>query len=283
MFLNSLSSTLNDNPHSDAPELNGRKISHMLWADDVCLMSKSVEGLQSQLNCLGEFCNFWGIKINLQKTKIVVCKRGGRLAAQESWSLLGSAVEVVPAVKYLGVIMANSHSYAKHRLSAISKAMRALFTLTKFYFGNKNLPVKILIRLFKSLVEPVLLYGSEIWAILYRKSRFMKDEISLNWDTELDKPAMRFLKRIMGLPRGASNSALLLDLGLTRCQTAAFTRAVSYWCRLTRKPDNSIMRDCLSHQIDMMSAGKKPWLFFIKQLLNHSGLGFYFERDPLSF
>ena len=43
------------------------------------------------------------------------------------------------------------------------------------------------------------------------------------------------------------------------------------------------MRDCLSHQIDMMSAGNKPWLFFIKQLLNHSGLGFYFERDPLSF
>ena len=63
MFLNSLSQSLNETPNSDAPVLNQRVITHLLWADDVCLMSRTNTGLQAQLDQLESFCNYyWGIR-----------------------------------------------------------------------------------------------------------------------------------------------------------------------------------------------------------------------------
>ena len=283
MFLNNLSDVLNNNSEGDAPMLHTRLISHLLWADDLCIISRSVQGLQSQITCLENFCDYWGIEINLQKTKIVVCKRGGRISAAERWTMKGETIEVSPGAKYLGILLAGSHSYSKHKSLAVSKGMRALFSLSKFYFRNKNLPVKTFLQLFHSLIQPVVLYGSEIWGVLFRKSEMICGEGSINWSSDLDKPAVRFAKLIMGLPRGAPNSSTLLDLGLTRSHAVAFSRAISYWNRISRKTEGSIMRDCLTHQVNMINDGKKPWLLYIKNILERTGLGEYFERESSTF
>ena len=70
---------------------------------------------------------------------------------------------------------------------------------------------------------------------------------------------------------------------MVRCQARSFERADSYWCRICRKPEGYIMKDCVTHQLNMMSQGKKPWLYFVKEVLNLSGFGSYFDRDPSSF
>jgi len=125
----------------DSPKLGSRSISHLLFADDLLLASSTVDGLQRLLDRLGDFCNHWGIEINLQKTNVIVCKRGGRTSVHEKWRLMDRDIQVVPSTKYLGVGLSGSRSYAKHRSYAVPKAMRALFCLTGFYFRNRGLPV----------------------------------------------------------------------------------------------------------------------------------------------
>ena len=52
------------------------KIVTLLYADDVILLSESAEGLQRGLDCMYEFCNTWRLKLNVNKSKIVIFKRG---------------------------------------------------------------------------------------------------------------------------------------------------------------------------------------------------------------
>ena len=50
-----------------------------MFADDVALISDTVIGLQRQLSTLVEFCTEYEINVNVNKTKVVVFKRGGHV------------------------------------------------------------------------------------------------------------------------------------------------------------------------------------------------------------
>jgi hypothetical protein len=61
-------------------------------------------GLQRAINCVKDFCEEWGLKINVGKTEVVVFKKGGKLNREEKWWLDGKGIEIVKAIKYLGVM-----------------------------------------------------------------------------------------------------------------------------------------------------------------------------------
>ena len=56
----------------ECPELSKKLITHLLWADDLIMLSLNPETAQSQINVLGKFCNDWGIEVNEIKTKVVI-------------------------------------------------------------------------------------------------------------------------------------------------------------------------------------------------------------------
>ena len=83
------------------------------FADDMAIFSKTREGLQSGLNSLGEYCQKWGITVNIPKTKIVVFRQGGQLSKYDKWTLLGENIEVVSFFKYLGCFLTSGGSFSK--------------------------------------------------------------------------------------------------------------------------------------------------------------------------
>ena len=48
------------------------KIFIMLYVDDTILLAESAEDLQVQINAFGEYCDNWKMKVNVNKTKIMV-------------------------------------------------------------------------------------------------------------------------------------------------------------------------------------------------------------------
>ena len=50
-----------------------------MYADDLVLLSETSEGLQECLNRLNDYCNTWGLEVNVNKTKTVVFNKTGRL------------------------------------------------------------------------------------------------------------------------------------------------------------------------------------------------------------
>ena len=69
----------------------------LLFADNTVLLSDTVIVLQNRINVLITFVGSYNMKVNMAKTKIVVFRKGGHLARNESWTFGETAIEVVNA------------------------------------------------------------------------------------------------------------------------------------------------------------------------------------------
>ena len=52
------------------------KLFSLLYADDTVILAESDKDLQDSLNAIYDYCNTWSLKVNIDKTKIVIFSRG---------------------------------------------------------------------------------------------------------------------------------------------------------------------------------------------------------------
>ncbi|KAF6202877.1 hypothetical protein GE061_003283 [Apolygus lucorum] len=78
-------------------------ISTLLYADDVAVLAESPEDLQSNIEALKSYSDRWSLEVNLDKSKVMVFRRGGRLSAKEKWFYEGKKLDTVSSFRYLGV------------------------------------------------------------------------------------------------------------------------------------------------------------------------------------
>ena len=73
----------------------------LLFADDIAMCSDMPGRLQHMLNVLKMFCDKWGLKLNLLKTKILVFRRGGIVKRNEKWFYGGK--KKINVKKYINI------------------------------------------------------------------------------------------------------------------------------------------------------------------------------------
>ena len=162
IFINDLPDILNkvnDSPIFLSDEI---KISCLMYADDIVIISRSPQGLQKCLDALGIYCNKWKLSPNITKTKAMVMKNKNRKNNKIDFFLSGQKLDNVTEFTYLGIKINAAGSF-KPTLPHLSlKAERAIFSLNSKYKINK-LPVKIALHIFQSCMQPILTHGSEVW------------------------------------------------------------------------------------------------------------------------
>ena len=127
-------------------------------ADDTTLMAESEEELKSLLMRVKEESEKVGLKLNIQKTKIMA---SGPIT---SWQIDGETVEIVPDFISGGSKITADHDCSheiKRRLLLERKVMTNLDNILKS--RDITLPTKV--RLVKAMVFPVVMYGCESWTI----------------------------------------------------------------------------------------------------------------------
>ena len=139
-------------------KIAGRNINNLRYADDTTLMAESEEELNSFLMKVKEESEKVGLKLNIQKTRIMA---SGPIT---SWQIDGETVEIVADLIFLGSkITADgdcSHEIKRHLLLG-GKVMMNLDSLLKS--RDITLPTKV--RLVKAMVFPVVIYGCESWTV----------------------------------------------------------------------------------------------------------------------
>ena len=139
-------------------KIAGRNINNLRYADDTTLMADSEKKLKSFLMKVKEETEKVGLKLNIQKTKIMA---SGPIT---SWEIVGETMETVTDFLFLGSkIIADgscSHEIKRH-LPLGRKAMTNLDSILKS--RDITLPTKV--RLVKAMVFPVVIYGCESWTI----------------------------------------------------------------------------------------------------------------------
>ena len=139
-------------------KISGRNINNLRYADDITLMEESEEELKSLLMKVKEESEKVGLKLNIQKTKIMA---SGPIT---SWQIDGETVERVSDFIFWGSkITADgdcSHEIKRHLLLG-RKVMTNLDSILKS--RDITLPTKVC--LVKAMVFPVVMYGCESWNI----------------------------------------------------------------------------------------------------------------------
>ena len=136
----------------------GRNTTNLRYAGDTTRMAESEEELKSLLMKVKEEREKVGLKLNIQKTKIMA---SGPIT---SWEIDGETVETVSDFIFLGSkITADdgcSHEI-KRRLLLGRKVMTNLDSILK----NRDITWPTKIRLVKAMVFPVVMYGCESWTV----------------------------------------------------------------------------------------------------------------------
>ena len=119
-------------------KIAGKNINNLRYADDTTLMAESEEEIKSFLMKRKEESEKVGLKLNIQKTKIMASSRGSKITAD------GDCSHEIKRHLLLGRnVMTNLDSILKSRVI--------------------SLPSKV--HVIKAMVFPVVIYGCESWTI----------------------------------------------------------------------------------------------------------------------
>ena len=139
-------------------KIAGRNINNFRYADDTTLMAESEEELKSLLMNVKEESEKVGLKLNIQKTKIMAS------CPITSWQIDGKTVETVSDFIFGGSkITADgdcSHEI-KRRLLHGRKVRTNLDSILK----SRDIALLTKVRLVKAMVFPVGMYGCDSWTI----------------------------------------------------------------------------------------------------------------------
>ena len=139
-------------------KIAGRDISNLRYADDTTLEAESEEDLKSLLMKVTEESEKVGLKLNIQKTKIMAS------SPIASWQIEGEIMETVRYFIFGGSKITadgdGSHEI-RRRLFLGRKAMTNLDSI----FESRDITLSIKVCLVKAMVFPVVMYGCESWTI----------------------------------------------------------------------------------------------------------------------
>lgn len=164
------------------------------YADDLCLLSHTHQDMQTKLNDLRREAGGTGLKINCAKTQEM---RSG-VANQTPLRIGADDVKRVHNFTYLGSVVSEVGGTEEDITSRIAKA-RATFAQLRPVWQSRKLTRRIKLKIFRSNVKSVLLYGCETWKVT--KTISQRLQVFVN----------RCLRQILGIhwPEKISNELLL--------------------------------------------------------------------------
>ena len=135
-----------------------RNINNLRYADDTTLMAENEEELKSLLMKVKEEDEKVGLKLNIQKTKIMA---SGTIT---SWRVDGETMETVTDFIFLGSKI-TLDSDCSHKIKRCLLLGRKAMTNLDSILKSRDISVPTKVRVVKAMIFPVVMYGCESWTI----------------------------------------------------------------------------------------------------------------------
>ena len=139
-------------------KIAGRNINNLRYADDTTLMAESDEELKSCLMRVKEEGENIGLKLKIQKTKIVL---SGPITSRQ---IDGETVDIVTDF-ILGGFKITADSDCSHEIKRCLLHGRSVMTNLDSILKSRDIILPIKVYLVKAMVFPVVMYGCESWTI----------------------------------------------------------------------------------------------------------------------
>ena len=135
-----------------------RNINNLWYADDTTLMAESEEELKSFLMQVKQESEKVGLKLNIQKTKIMA---SGPIT---SWQIVGETEETVSDF-ILGGSKITAGGDCSHEIKRCLLLGRKVMTNLDSILKSRDITLPTKVRLVKAMVFPLVMYGCESWTV----------------------------------------------------------------------------------------------------------------------
>ena len=239
----------------------GKKITNLRFADDTTLIAASEEEMLKLLNRVERESNKCGLRINADKTKIMIVDRSNALQLTDALQRF----QVVDQFMYLGSYISNTGSSESDIRRRIGMAKSAMSRLTKIW-KDRSITKHTKIKLVQTLIFSIFRYGAETWTI---KAADRK---------RIDAFEMWCWRRMLRIPWTAhrSNESILRELHISnRLSSTCLASIMRFFGHIARRPDNGLERLIVSGNTEgRRSRGRSPTRW-TDQIQKATGTSFY--------
>lgn len=260
LFINDIVDSIDFNLLTEK-DLNLLSMYMVLFADDIVLFTTDPVSFQSQIDCIYQYSIKWGLSINVNKTKICIFEKRKQVHNLHFY-INGEEIEIVNNFTYLGVKFSYTGSLSEAVKTLHDQALVAYHNLM-ILFDKVTLDVKTKLRLFDTMIVPILLYGSEVWGVYNHKG--------------IDNLHLRFCKFILGVKSQTPNDAVYGELGRLPLSVICKERSLKFWIKLMKNVDSPPYNMYVDLCNNVNSA---CWSSKINSIIDH--LGFTYVRNFLT-
>ena len=171
-------------------KIAGRNINNLRYADGTTLMAESEEELKSPLVKVKEESEKTGLKLNIQKTKIMSSR------PITSWQLDGETVETVSDFILGGGSKITADGDCSHEIKRCFLLGRKAMTNIDSILKSRDITLLTKVHEVKAMLFPVVMYGCESWTI--KKTEHRRIDAFELW-------CWRRLLRVLGLQVGPTS------------------------------------------------------------------------------
>ena len=273
IFINDLPNII-DKCNGDPPMLDGMKVSCLLYADDLVLLSKSKEALQNSIDALYNFTKDWFLDINKTKTKCLIFSRGRKSESNCNFRLGETTLQICNSYCYLGILFSRSGSFKEASKALNGKASGAMFSLIRNLYNHRSVSINLMLDLFDKMVVPIAQYGCEVWGSNYipqnsKNNIFFDQAILSKHITETLQ--YRYMKLLLSVPRQTSNWAVSTETGRFPIIIKKFKAMIKYIFHLTNSK-SPFLKAALSTSRVMAQAGANTWFKAASRILTYCNL-----------
>jgi len=226
----------------------------LLFADDLVIIAETEEELQRRWLDWQRDMASQGLKVNTGKTEVMLSSREKRqLKVVDSG---GVALNQVTKFKYLGLMLeeeGRSESAVRARVAAGWNKWREVSGVV----GDRRMPRKLKVKIYETVVRPVMVYGGELWTLRKKEERL------------LETTEMRMLRRIRGvsLRDRMRSEDIRRELGVRSITSRLREARLRWFGHVKRMDDNNWVRKTMEMEVEGRRARGRPvmrWLDNIK-------------------
>ena len=151
---------------NDMPNPSHHHTNKSQYADDAdqWAVSKSIdlaaEYLQRDLDKLARWCAKWRIKLNPEKTKVIIfSKSQTAIRAEPALSLYGDLLSYYPHIKFLGITFDNRMTFRKHFEKIVERCNHKFHRLRILVNEKWDPSPTFIFQIYKQCVRPIFEYG----------------------------------------------------------------------------------------------------------------------------
>lgn len=183
------------------------KLSSLLIADDITLLSLRVSGLQSLLNKVEEYSTKWRFSFNPSKSKIVTFGESTQQfnihKQQRVWYLNGIPIDQCTTWEHVGILLSGNFSSTTRTASAIKKGRSVVGVIAEAGARAGGLNPICSSNIWRIFGLSAMTYGCELWCSLGKSEK-----------EDLNRVTAFAAKRFQGLPVACHSDGAIGCLGM---------------------------------------------------------------------